>query len=40
VFGRYAWPAGGSVSRVQPVNDLLDGMAKGRFRYYDDLIAK
>jgi hypothetical protein len=40
VFGRYAWQGGGSVSRVQPVGDLLDGMAKGRFRYYDDLVGK
>jgi len=39
VFGRYAWPGGGSSSRLQPVNELLDGFAKGRFQYYDELIS-
>jgi hypothetical protein len=38
VFGRGAWTAGGSASRLQPMQDLLDGTAKGRFRYYDDLV--
>ena len=38
VFGRFGWPRGGSVSQLHDVSDLLDGLAKGRFRYYDELI--
>jgi len=37
-FQRYAWPGGGSASRLQPLGDLLDGYEKGRFRYYSDLM--
>jgi hypothetical protein len=39
IFGRYAWPGGGSISRVQEVSDLVDGFAKGRFAYYENLIG-
>ncbi len=38
VFGRFGWPRGGSVSQLHDVTDMLDGLAKGRFRYYDELI--
>jgi hypothetical protein len=37
-FQRYAWPGGGSASRLQPMGDLLDGYEKGRFKYYSDLM--
>ena len=37
-FQRYAWPGGGSASRLQPLGDLLDGYEKGRFRYYSELM--
>jgi hypothetical protein len=39
IFGRNAWPGGGSVSRVQPVHELVDGFTKGRFQYYDELVG-
>jgi hypothetical protein len=39
IFGRYTWPGGGSTSRVQQVSDLVDGFAKGRFVYYENLIG-
>ena len=39
-FQRYAWPGGGSASRLQPMADLLDGFAKGRFRYYSELMDR
>ena len=38
VFGRYGFPRGGSVSQLQNVGELVEGLAKGRFRYYDELI--
>ena len=38
VFGRYARYGGGSSSHLQPVNELVTGFAKGRFRDYGDLI--
>jgi hypothetical protein len=38
VFGRYAWPGGGSSSRLQPVAELVEGFGKGRFQYYGELI--
>ena len=38
VFGRFAMGGGGSSSHVQPVSDLVTGYAKGRFRYYGELI--
>jgi hypothetical protein len=38
-FGRYG-PGGGSASRLQPVNDLVGGFPKGKYRYYEDLIGK
>jgi hypothetical protein len=37
-FQRYAWPGGGSASRLQPMGDLLDGFEKGRFRHYGELM--
>jgi hypothetical protein len=39
VFGRYAWPAGGSSSHVQPVADLVEGHGKGRYQYYGELVG-
>jgi hypothetical protein len=38
VFGRYARTGGGSSSHVQPLDELVHGFAKGRFRYYGELI--
>ncbi|HET7698180.1 MAG TPA: hypothetical protein VFK57_20865 [Vicinamibacterales bacterium] len=38
VFGRFGWPRGGSVSQLHDLTDMLDGVAKGRYRYYDELI--
>ena len=38
VFGRYGFPRGGSVSQLQNIGEMVDGLAKGRFRYYDELI--
>jgi hypothetical protein len=38
VFGRYGWPRGGSVSQLHPIGELLDDYAKGRIRYYDELL--
>jgi hypothetical protein len=40
VFGRVGWPRGGSVSRLHDVAEMLDGLAKGRYRYYDELIGE
>jgi hypothetical protein len=37
VFGRYA-RGGGSSSHLQPLDDLVHGFGKGRFRYYGELI--
>jgi hypothetical protein len=37
-FQRYAWPGGGSASRLQSLADLLDGFEKGRFRSYSELM--
>ena len=39
VFGRYA-RGGGSTSQLQPVNELVDGFSKGRFRYYGELVDR
>jgi hypothetical protein len=39
VFGRYAWPGGGSSSRLQPLAELVEGFGKGRFQYYGELIG-
>jgi len=39
VFGRYA-RGGTSTSQLQPVHELVDGFAKGRFRYYGELVAR
>ena len=39
VFGRYA-RGGGSTSQLQPVNELVDGFPKGRFRYYGELVDR
>jgi hypothetical protein len=38
VFGRFGWPRGGSISQLHDVGAMLDGLAKGRFRYYDERI--
>ena len=38
VFGRYGWPRGGSVSQLHAIGELLDAYAKGRIRYYDELL--
>jgi hypothetical protein len=40
IFGRYGWPRGGSVSQLQDVGEMLEGLSKGRFRYYDELINR
>jgi hypothetical protein len=40
VFGRYGWPRGGSVSQLQDVGEMLEGLSKGRFKYYDELINR
>jgi hypothetical protein len=40
IFGRYVWASGGSVSQLQPLKDLLEGFAKGRFQYYNELVGK
>jgi hypothetical protein len=37
-FQRYAWPGGVSASRLQPMGDLVEGFAKGKFRYYGELM--
>jgi hypothetical protein len=37
-FQRYGWPGGGSASRLQSINDLVEGFAKGRFKYYGELM--
>ncbi len=37
VFGRYA-RTGGSSSHLQPLDDLVGGFARGRFKYYGELI--
>jgi hypothetical protein len=39
VFGRFGWPRGGSVSQLHDLTDMLSGLAKGRYRYYDELIG-
>lgn len=39
-FQRYAWPGGGSASRLQPMAELLDGFDRGRFRYYSELLDR
>jgi hypothetical protein len=39
VFGRYARTGGGSSSHLQPLDELVHGFAKGRFRYYGELIG-
>jgi hypothetical protein len=39
VFGRFGWPRGGSVSQVQDVGEILAGLAKGRYRYYEELVG-
>jgi hypothetical protein len=39
VFGRFGWPRGGSVSQVHDLAVMLEGLAKGRYRYYDELIG-
>jgi hypothetical protein len=38
VFGRYARTGGGSSSHLQPLDELVHGFARGRFRYYGELI--
>jgi hypothetical protein len=38
VFGRFAMGGGGSSSHLQSVGDLVTGYAKGRFRYYGELV--
>jgi hypothetical protein len=42
VFGRFApggrRPGDGSASRVQSIDELLNGVAAGRFQQYDDLV--
>jgi hypothetical protein len=40
VFGRFGWPRGGSVSQLHDIAHLADGLSKGRFRYYDELISE
>jgi hypothetical protein len=44
VFGRFVYnglrPGDGSVSRIQPVDDLLNGFAAGRVRQYADIIPR
>lgn len=40
VFGRYGWGGGGgSWSQLQSIDELVDGHAKGKFQYYEDLIG-
>jgi hypothetical protein len=39
IFVRGGW-YGGSTSQLQPVGELVDGFAKGRFQYYDELMAR
>ena len=38
VFGRYASYGSSSSSHLQATDDLVSGFAKGRFRYYGDLL--
>jgi hypothetical protein len=38
VFGGYAGPRAASASLVQPVDELVDGVAAGRFRSYWELV--
>jgi len=40
VFGRYARFGGGSSSHLQPVNELVQGVGKGQFRSYGELIGR
>jgi hypothetical protein len=39
IFVRGGW-FGGSTSQLQPANELVDGFAKGRFQYYNELIGR
>jgi hypothetical protein len=39
VFGRYALGGSGSTSRLQPIEDLLDGFNSGRIQRYAELVA-
>jgi hypothetical protein len=38
VFGGFAASGRGSASALQPANELVEGYAAGRFRYYSDLV--
>ena len=43
VFGRFVYggrPGDGSVSRTQPIDDLLNGAAAGRIQQYADLVSR
>jgi hypothetical protein len=37
-FQRYAWPGSVSASRLQGMGELVEGFAKGKFRYYGELM--
>jgi hypothetical protein len=39
VFGRYAWPNGGSTSQLQSVEELIAGYSKGRYQFYGELVG-
>ena len=39
VFGRFGWPRGGSVSQLHDLTGMLEGVGKGRYRYYDELVG-
>lgn len=40
VFGRFGWPRGGSVSQLHDLSEMLEGVGKGRYRYYDELVGE
>jgi hypothetical protein len=37
-FQRYAWPGSVSASRLQNMGELVEGFAKGKFKYYGELM--
>jgi hypothetical protein len=39
VFGRYSMGSRGSSQHLQPLDHLVTGFAKGRFRYYGELVG-
>jgi hypothetical protein len=40
IFGQWIDGGNGSISRIQPVTELLDGFTRGRFQRYGDLVGR